>query len=274
MNPDFKKGIGNALVAGCRRRLRGSWLFRAGGVGGDRRGPRCFRGHGLGLCRDGVPESGQRDQESPRSLREIVVFYPKAPKDIGSWELLIRDRSEQLVQRFIGQGTARDASHGSAWGSTGLRRATDSIRPSLTVHSQERRSTSRAADFSFMTLPEFTSLSAAHLTLQEDPLKVIVRSARTALLRRKSRPSRRIPPRALGGRGQACLRLIPTGRCSSWATPTTRAARNETSCFHNKEPRRSTRSFWQEASRHSASTTAAWAKATPWPTTAPPRAGT
>jgi outer membrane protein OmpA-like peptidoglycan-associated protein len=114
-------------------------------------------------------------QESPDALREIVMFYPIAPKGIASWEFVIRDSSEHLVQSFTGQGACPER---IAWFGVELNGAVARdgfYQARLTVRSPERRSASRAADFSFMTLPEIASLSATHLALQEDSSKVIVR---------------------------------------------------------------------------------------------------
>jgi outer membrane protein OmpA-like peptidoglycan-associated protein len=114
-------------------------------------------------------------KEDATSLRDTVVFYPDASEAADSWELLIMDASDRLVQRFSGAGPCPRS---IAWlgvdaGGAVVRDGFYGAR--LKVSSDGRSLESGRESFSFMTPPELAPLTNLRLALHEEGDRIAVR---------------------------------------------------------------------------------------------------
>ena len=114
-------------------------------------------------------------QEDAASLRDTVVFFPDAPAAADSWEILVMDAADRLVQRFSGTGPCprRIAWFGVSADGVVLRDGFYAAR--LAVSSGGRRLESGREGFSYMTPPELTPLTGLRLTLHEEGDRIAVR---------------------------------------------------------------------------------------------------
>jgi outer membrane protein OmpA-like peptidoglycan-associated protein len=114
-------------------------------------------------------------QEDAAVLRDTVVFYPATAEAADSWELLLMDAADRLVQRFSGAGPCPRsiAWFGVSADGTVVRDGFYGAR--LKVSSNGRSLASPRESFSFMTPPELAPLTNLRLVLHEEGDRIAVR---------------------------------------------------------------------------------------------------